>query len=77
MKVDFIASLKQALNGKLNALSGSTNGINCTVDSYGRILSLRSAEMPITKPNHVLAIRRAYIKHGHYYPTQLIILDHN
>lgn len=31
MKVDFIASLKQALNGKLNALSGAKNGINCTV----------------------------------------------
>ncbi len=77
MKVDFIASVKQALNGKLNALSGAKNGINCTVDIYGRILSLRSAERPITKPSHVLAVRRAYIKYGHYYPKQLIILDHN
>lgn len=77
MNVDFIASLKQALNGKLNALSGAKNGINCTVDSYGRILSLRSAERPITKPSHVLAVRRAYIKYGYYYPKQLIILDHD
>lgn len=77
MNVDFIASLKQALNGKLNALSGAKNGIKCTVDSYGRILSLRSAERPITKPSHVLAVRRAYIKYGHYYPKQLIILDHD
>ena len=50
MKVDFIASLKQALNGKLNALSGAKNGINCTVDSYGRILIKIARKSPDFNP---------------------------